>query len=176
MKKIWIALTLILLTACQLVPRAEEQSTPVADPEKVREELALYEPIPLLAARFTASESGYSISMYRTMGAPTAQIVQSRPVRVRAFGQGGEQIAEVSLENPREIHTTGAEDPDRDVRPTATFTVFFERPLEIGAIEIEVLSGPNRGLQETYDVEPRQLKEVDFSTFDGRFLDVNQQE
>lgn len=176
MNKVWIVLVLILATACQLVPLSEEERTPAADPGQVREELALFEPIPVLAARFTASESGYNLSMYRTLGAPTAQIVQGRAVLLRAFAQGGERIAQVSLENPREIHTAGADDPARDVLPSATFTVFFERPLEIRAIEIEVLSGPNRGFQEVYEVEPRRLKEVDLSTFDGRLLDIDQQE
>ena len=84
-----------------------------------------------------------------------------RDVNVQAIDGGGRVLSAVSVDNPREVHTAGARDPDTAVLPMATFTVFFADPLEIRVIEVAVVKGANSGLKQSIDVEPRSLKEFD---------------
>lgn len=162
MKKLPILITLFFLAGCVGEGQnLDDLNTPVADPESVPKELTLFDPVPVLAARFEASESGYEVIMYRTAGAPSSTIDQNRDVNVQVLDAGGEVLSAVSVDNPRDVHTVGAGDPDTAVLPVATFTVFFADPLEIRALELTVVNGTNQGLEQSFEVEPRRLKEID---------------
>ncbi len=161
MKKIWIVIACLFLVGCEEGRVLDDYNTPIADPGKIQTEFILYDPVPVLAARFVASDAGYEIIMYRTFGTPSSTIIQSRDVAVRVFDWEGKVLSAVSVENPREVHTVGARDPETAVMPMATFTVFFAEPLEIRALEVEVINGVNSGLEQSFEVEPKTLKEFD---------------
>lgn len=162
MKKLPILITALLLAGCLSEGQVlDDLATPVADPEKVPVEITLYDPVPVLAAKFEASESGYTVTMYRTFGAPSSTIDQNRDVRVQALDAQGTVLSSVTVDNPRDVHTVGASEPDTAVLPVGTFTVFFADPLEIRALKVEVINGVNSGLEQSFEVEPKRLKQFD---------------
>lgn len=130
--------------------------TPV-DPQRVPKEITLYQPAPVLAARFEVTDAGYAlVESWITPGAPTSKIDQNRDVAIRALDAQGRPVETISVHNPRDVHTAGARDPDHAVLPKATLTVFFSKPDAIESLEVEVRRGANEGYKQTFKVEPKQ--------------------
>lgn len=156
--KALIALSLgALCAACATNGGMEELPAPRIDPDNVPTQVTLNAPVPVLLATFTATEGGYEVTMARGQGAPTPTIDTDRDVVVRALDTNGEEMAVVSVFNPRDIHTTGSTDPETAVREEGSFTVAFARPEEIRSLEVEVVRGANEGLERTISVDPNEL-------------------
>ena len=163
MYRILLIIFVLLITGCGANEAASEQTfgKPQDDPRKVPESFTLYEPIPVLAVKFEASKEGYRMTPFRALGAPTNTIDQSRQVLIQVFDGQGEIISSVSIDNPREIHTVGSTKPEQNILSQAEFTLFFANPDLIEILTVSVLDGPNKGLVETYKVNPKELKFLD---------------
>lgn len=154
-----IALATAALTGCtgNHERPAKDLAAPRVDPQAVPKDITLYRPAPVLGAQFEATAAGYALTdSWLGAAAPTATIDQQRAVVIRALDAQGNAVATVSVDNPRDVHTTGARDPDRAVLPKATLTVFFARPEAIDSLAVEVRRGPNEGFRQSFKVEPRE--------------------
>lgn len=128
-----------------------------ADPQNVSRDKPLYNAVPVVAVKFEATDAGYTMKAFRAMGVPTSQIDKNRDVVVKASNSAGGVVSTVSIFNPRDVRTVGSKQPGQAVRPKATFTVFFPKPDEVTAIEVNVLRGANSGLRQTFTVNPKEL-------------------
>ena len=140
-------------------PSQGQDSRPglVLDPQNVPKEITLHQPAPILAARFEVTEAGYALAESSiTAGAPTSKIDQNRAVAIRALNAEGQPVETISVHNPRDVHTTGARNPDSKVLDKATLTVFFTKPDAIESLEVEVRQGANQGYKQTFKVEPKE--------------------
>lgn len=145
--------TLALLLACC---RASEGP----DPGKVPTQRALQPATqPVLQFVFEASDSGYRIVDAQVVeGAPTLAIDQDRDVRLTARDAAGRPIATVSVSNPRLARTAGTSNPDEAVLDRGTFVVRFPKPDRIQSVVIEVLRGPNEGLERDLQFQARDAR------------------
>lgn len=154
---ILLALPMLLGCSANHERAAKELASPPVDPQRVPKDITLYQPAPVLATRFEVTESGYALQeSWITTGAPTSQIDQNRAVAIRALDAQGRPVETISVHNPRDVHTTGASNPDSKVLERATLTVFFSKPDAIEALEVEVRAGANEGYKQAFKVEPRQ--------------------
>jgi hypothetical protein len=128
-----------------------------ADPQNVPRDRTLYNLVPVVALKFEASETGYTMKAFRATGAPSSTIDQNRDVVIKASDGQGRLLASVSIFNPRDIRTVGAKQPAQAVRPKGTFTVFFAKPDEITVIEVKVVRGTNSGFTQRFTVNPKEL-------------------
>jgi hypothetical protein len=128
-----------------------------ADAQRVPKDRMLYNPVAVVALKFEASDAGYTMKAFRATGVPTSTIDQNRDVVVKASDAQGRPLASVSIFNPREIRTVGAKESAQAVRPKGTFTVFFAKPDEVTAIEVNVVRGPNAGFTQRFSVNPKEL-------------------
>jgi hypothetical protein len=123
-------------------------------PSEVPEQIGLHAAQPVLQVTFEASDSGYRVTeMRRINGVPTESITADREVALVALDASGEPVAQLSVDNPREVHTAGASKPDRAVLDKAYLTVAFPSPERIRRISVKVLNGANAKLDRVFDVK-----------------------
>jgi hypothetical protein len=166
MRAMVVCLLAFILAGCTSgqQPALKEIAASPLDPQKVPTQRSLQNPVPLVAARFDASDAGYALRAFRAMGTPTSKIDQSRDVLIRALDAQGNVVSSVSVENPRDVHTVGSTNPARSVLPAATFTVFFQNPDAIRSIEISVAKGPNAGFKQSFRITPAELPSLEAAT------------
>jgi hypothetical protein len=158
MKRIIFVLLAVTLFGCgQKQPQVTEVGARNVDPQNVSKDRTLSQPVPVIAVKFEATDTGYTMRAFRANGTPTSKIDQNRDVVIKALDGQGTVLGSVSIFNPREVRTTGSKNPGTASRPNATFTVFFDQPDNIRNIEVNVVRGPNEGLRQTYPVNPREL-------------------
>jgi hypothetical protein len=159
---------IILLLAAAVIGCAKnKETTPTeigayqADPQKVPKDRTLQNPVPLVGARFEASDAGYVVTMFKTTGVPSTKIDVNRDVVIKAFDEQGKLLDTVSVDNPRDVRTVGANKPAQTVRPKASFTVFFANPDAVRSFEVNVVNGANAGYKQSFAVNPRELKPLE---------------
>jgi hypothetical protein len=160
MKTILICLVTMILGGCggNRDLQKEEMGTFDSDPENMPEQRTLYSPVPIVLLQVVADESGYSVTPFRALGAPSSTINQEGDVVITAMNADGRPIAVTVVDNPRAVRTAGSRDPKTATLPSARFTISFANPDSIRSIEIKVVEGPNAGFSRTILINPRELK------------------
>lgn len=155
---------LILSLAIALVGCARSTKTDLpglrpqfANPNSMPTVRNLQDSTPLLAVKLEASDAGYTLKAFRTTGTPTSRISLNRDVEIKALDKDGKPVMSVSIDNPRDVHTTGTERPATAVLSKAKVTVFLVSPDQIRSIEVNVLRGANAGLKKTFSIDPEKL-------------------
>ena len=120
-------------------------------PSGIPVQFPLYDRQPVLLVRVIATDAGYEVKVRKDLGVPSQAIDKDRDVLVAARYADG-TVAETSVFNPREVHTTGARNPASAVRAKGSFAVSFTAPDSIRTIEITTRRGPNQGLKTQIDV------------------------
>jgi hypothetical protein len=163
MKTIVVLVLAVVLTSCARSDKSKlaQVGQSLADPQKVPTEQRLQDSAPLIAVKLEASDSGYTIQAFRSVGTPTSTIHQDRDVVVKTFDQQGGLLTSVAINNPRDAHTTGSKQPATAVLPKATATVFFPKPDAVRSIEVTVIKGANAGLRQKLDVDPAKLRRLE---------------
>lgn len=163
MKTMTVVLVALALSACSGERNAQnekEYGSFTADPENMPQTRTLYSPVPVVLVRVEASESGYTLRPFSAMGAPTASLIQTGDVLLKALDADGRVLASVAVSNPRVARTAGSKRPEIAVLPSGVFTVMFGKPDSIRNIEVTVLNGPNAGLKQTFPLDPKDLRPV----------------
>lgn len=156
-RMIFVLLTLTLFGCAKKQPQVTEIGARNVDPQNISKDSTLHQPVPVVAIKFEATETGYTMRAFRANGTPTSKIDKGRDVVIKALDGQGTVLSTVSIFNPREVRTTGSKNPGTATRPTATFTVFFDQPDNIRRIEVDVVRGPNQGFKQNYSVNPAEL-------------------
>jgi len=161
MKRFLISMIIlsVSLSACSAKRNSvgEKSLRPELDPKNVREVVDIYKLEPVLVLTFVATADGYKIEEKRiTMGVPSQAVDLNRGVLITARTAAGEVVARLSVFNPREIHTVGADKPETTVIDRGRFTVSLPKPDLVRFVEIEVRRGPNSSLKQSF-----QLKDSD---------------
>jgi hypothetical protein len=165
MKLVLLALLCLVFTTCRENNQSSvsEVGAQKVDPQKVPKDRTLEQPVPLVAVKVEASDAGYTIKAFRAKGTPTNKIDQSRDVVIKVIDGQGKELSAVSIFNPREIHTTGKNNPRTATLKQASFIVFFDQADDIRTIEVEVKRGANAPLKQSINVDPRDLPTLDQS-------------
>lgn len=163
MKTTVVLLLAAVLTSCARSDKSElaQVGQSLADPQKVPTEQKLQDSAPLIAVKLEASDSGYTIQAFRSAGTPTSTIHQDRDVVVKTFDEQGGLLTSVTIDNPREAHTTGSKHSATAILPKATATIFLPRPDAVRSIEVTVIKGANAGLKQKLDVDPSKLRRLE---------------
>jgi len=160
MRTLTLLITTLLLSGCATFSNSESAENPryarnEIGPEQIPKQIELYKPQSVLRLTFEASASGYRlVGSKRVAGVPTSTIDTGRDVTVTALDADGQTVSQVSVQNPREIHTTGSRKPEMAVLDKARFSVAFSNPERITRVSVEVLRGPNAGREQVFDVKP----------------------
>lgn len=160
MRTTLMCLAVLTLAACagNRETQQEEIGKFTSDLKNIPTTRTLYNPVPVVLLQVQATDIGYSIRPFRTVGAPSSAINQQGDVVFKAMDKQGRLIAMIAIDNPRAVRTTGSKKPATATLPRATFTVSFAKPDNIYIVEVNVVNGPNTGLKETIRIDPRELK------------------
>lgn len=156
MCKTLFSILLIIICSCvckkQSEPNQGDFDPPNIDPEKVPEEISLFNPKPLILMKFKASENGYSMETFRAKGTPTLAANPSDDIIIVGFGGQGDTMRVIKLFNPRVLYTTGTSELDSVILKTATFPISFLKSDSIHLITLTVQRGPNAGLEANFPI------------------------
>ena len=155
-----LMITTLLLGGCATFSKSESAENPryarnELDPEQMPKQIDLYKAQSVLRLTFEVSASGYRLISYeRVNGVPTSTIDTGRDVIVTALDANSKTVSQVSVQNPREIHTAGSRKPEMAVLDRARFSVAFSNPERITRVSIQVLRGPNVDHKQVFDLKP----------------------
>lgn len=155
-----LALTMIaMLPACASTSAkapgtVDLPSLPVTDPNRVPEQMSVFNEQLVLALTFKAATTGYSLVQKRkVLGRPAKAVNLSRDVLIVAKDVEGNIVSKVSVDNPRTIRSVGGKSHDVAVAASGTFTVTFGNPDLIKKVEVSVVRGPNSDMKREFAVE-----------------------